>query len=56
MFKRISVIRYAATLLASVYLCHVIGIGRLRAIVHIGTDPYTQATCHGSATTNHHGM
>jgi hypothetical protein len=22
--------------------------------VVIGTDPYTQATCHGSATTNHH--
>jgi hypothetical protein len=26
----------------------------LAATVHISTDPFTQATCHGSNTTNHH--
>jgi len=26
----------------------------LAATTHVGTDPFSQATCHGSATTNHH--
>ena len=26
----------------------------LAATVHLGADPFTQATCHGSTTTNHH--
>src|SRR6185503_21307126 len=42
----------------------VVGVGLLVALaspadvgaatVHISTDPFTQATCHGSSTTNHH--
>jgi len=26
----------------------------LAATTHLGADPFSQATCHGSATTNHH--
>src|SRR5258706_5800040 len=54
MFKRISVIRYAATLLAVFTFAMSSVLVGSAAIVHIGTDPFTQATCHGSATTNHH--
>src|ERR1051325_12037601 len=29
-------------------------LSTLAATLNIGTDPFTQATCHGSNTTNHH--
>src|SRR5258706_15447241 len=54
MFKRISVIRYATTLIAVFTFAMSSVLVGFAANIHIGTDPFTQATCHASNTTNHH--
>jgi hypothetical protein len=53
MFQRNSMIRFATTFVAVFTFAMSSVLVGSAAIVHIGTDPFTQATCHGSATTNH---
>jgi len=46
--------RRAAAICALGLLLSVVSPASAAAPLVIGSDPYTQATCHGSATTNHH--
>src|SRR5260221_8329374 len=53
MFQRISAIRFATTLVAVLTVALSSALVGLAATTHISTDPFTQAGCHASATTNH---
>src|ERR1041385_7118034 len=50
----ISFVRTVATIAAILTFALSPVMTALAATTTIGTDPFTQATCHGSATTNHH--
>src|SRR5258706_3614289 len=54
MFQRISAIRFATTLVAVLTVALSSALVGSAATTHISTDPFTQATCAASATTNHH--
>ena len=54
MFKRTSVFRFATTIVAVFTFAMSSVLIGAAATIHIGTDPFTQATCHASNTTNHH--
>src|SRR5258706_4925760 len=53
MFQRNSMIRFATTLVAVFTFAMSSVLVGSAATTHISTDPFTQATCHASATTNH---
>src|SRR5258707_6027007 len=53
MFQRNSMIRCATTLVAVFTFAMSSVLVGSAATTHISTDPFTQATCHASATTNH---
>jgi hypothetical protein len=46
--------RFKAALALTLMLALSTTIAAFAATTHIGTDPFTQATCHASAVTNHH--
>jgi len=53
MFQHISKIRLATTLVAVFTFAMSSVLVGSAATIHISTDPFTQATCHASNTTNH---
>src|SRR5262245_39662417 len=53
MFQRNSTIRFVTTLVAVFTFAMSSVLVGSAATIHISTDPFTQATCHGSNTTNH---
>ena len=46
--------RLTVALALSLLLALSTTIAAYATTIHIGIDPFTQATCHGSAVTNHH--
>ncbi len=54
MLYRFSVIRLVTTFIVVLAFAMSSAPAGLAATIHISTDPFTQATCHASNTTNHH--
>ncbi|MGE5072560.1 MAG: sialidase family protein [Anaerolineae bacterium] len=54
MLHRTSTIRVVAGVLLALAFALSPALNSFAATVHISTDPFTQATCKGSSTTNHH--